>query len=59
MSKHEIAADLTKSAIENHLIKFNNHAYANDGACETQNAFNEKQVADFFTAIYKAVDSAE
>lgn len=59
MSKHEIAAELTKSAIENHLIKFNNHSYSNDDSCETQNVFNAKQVADFFTTIYKAVDSVE
>lgn len=59
MTIRELATEITKTAIENHAIVFNNYGYSDDSETETQNTFNAKQVADFYATIYEALKSAQ
>lgn len=57
MGPTEAAAIITKAAIENHLIDFDNSFYRNNhDKAEEANKHNAKQVAEFFQTIYTAID---
>ena len=59
MTIRELATEITKTAIENHAIVFNNCAHSDDSETEYQNTFNAKQVADFYATIYEALKAAQ
>lgn len=53
----EAATLLTKTAIENHMIDFDNSIARTDYAeAEKQNAHNAKQIADFYKTIFDAIN---
>lgn len=59
MNIYAIAAEITKTAIENHAICFNDYVYENEEKTKKQNEFNAKQIADFYSVVYKSVMSLE
>lgn len=58
MDKHEIALQLTLKALDNNnnlLICYQNYDYYSQEKAEEQNAFNAKQISDFYNAILNAI----
>ena len=59
MTAHEITSEITKIAIENKSILLDNTHTPNHETIEEINAFNTKQISDFYKAIYNSVISAD
>jgi len=56
MNSIEAASLLTKTAIENNMIDFDNTPWkSNYEKAEAKNQHNAKQIADFYTTIYEAI----
>lgn len=58
MDKHEIALQLTLKALEDEkhcFITPQSYAYNSQETAEEQNAFNAKQISDFYNAILNAI----
>ncbi|MCI7768566.1 MAG: hypothetical protein MSJ26_11390 [Oscillospiraceae bacterium] len=56
MDKSEIALQLTLKAMDSNVIQTYGR---NDGAKEEVNAFNAKQISDFYNSIYAAIKTEE
>lgn len=58
MSTLELASEIVKSAIENKAICLQDYAFNDKNSAEEQNAFNAKQISDFYQTIFKAIESS-
>lgn len=56
MDKSEIALQLTLKAMDSNVIQTNGR---NDGAKEEVNAFNAKQISDFYNSVYATIKTEE
>ena len=57
MTTHEIALEITKTAIENKTIRFDISSCDNNDKIKKQNEFNVTQISDFYKTIYNAIKS--
>lgn len=53
----ELVQELTKSAIENKVIKFDTYEYDKDDQIAERNAFNTKQLTDFIATLSRTLNS--
>ena len=51
MQIQEMATEIVKTAIEHNVICFDTFCYDNYEESEKRNAFNSKQLSDFYKAI--------
>ena len=58
MSIYEIAAEITKVAIENGMISKSNNATTTKEEIEAKNQFNTKQICDFYAEIFNTVSNS-
>lgn len=59
MNNTEATVEILKSALSNHAITLNNFSYSDNESAEQANAFNRKQIEDFITATYAALQKAD
>lgn len=57
MSIQEIAAEIVKSAIENNAICFDKTEHYDNKGAENRNAFNSKQIADFYKTVVDGINA--
>jgi len=57
MTENEAALQIVLKAMEQGLIHLDRYAYSEKEAIEKSNAFNAKQISDFFNSVVQSISN--